>query len=585
MTRRVCTSHLWVGPQGRPGRLSRAAGILVVLLPTTSAGSPGDGSAPLIATSTGGLVARGAAANPRPPRVDPRLAAGDTWPAGRVDEQLDRDSVLIPYGKGAIFVPAMTSGLDEPPVEILQGEERVAEGTTGQRIVLFPGTYTVRLGSGASQQRLTVQATVRELATTVIPASWSSLSVHVVDENYGSLRASYELIRVSDREYMGIGFGTDEQAGEPVSTWVLRPGLYKLVRVGDNYRARRDFVTVRLVRGMHTHFLLVLDAETGEFAGGGEVPAEELFKPQDDFFGSLVIGGDVTMNVRDNVLGVADGVSLAARGFIDGRFSLKLFENPFLLQLQVEQGLTNTPDAPIQKSIDRVDLDALYLYRFEPWIGPYARVGAETNLFPGEQIFSDDFVVVRRRADGSVIDRTAGPVDSIRLSPSFGFSSVREGIGLNVRAFKSVFAELNVRVGFGARHRFTRELFELDPCSREPDGDRDQANEECRPLEAPGQPTLIFREVVGNDQVGAETAVLATLRLTRFVLVNLEIDSLLTVPFEDSIIEAEGSVALKLTSYISVNYVLRYTRDPTLSLENADRIEQDILLRFSVDLL
>lgn len=519
----------------------------------------------------------------RSPRIDPRLAAGDQWPAGRVDDQMDRDETMIPFGKGAIFVPAMTSGLDEPPVEILSNDERVAEGTTGERVVLSPGTYTVRVGSGASQQRIRVQATVRELATTVIPASWSGLTVHVVDENYGSLRASYELIRVEDREYMGIGFGTDEQAGEPVSTWILQPGLYKIVRVGENYRARRDFVTVRLLKGKHTHFLLVLDEETGEFAGGGEVPAEELFRPQEGFFGSLVIGGDVTMNIRNDVLGLQDGVSLAARGFIDGRLSVELLGNPLILQLQLEQGFTNTPDAPIQKTIDRLDLDALYVYRFEPWVGPYLRLGAETNLIPGEQQLGDDFFVVRRREDGSVITRT-GPQSSVELSPSFGLTSVREGIGLNVRAFKTVFAELNIRAGFGARHRITRSLFELDPCSRSADGSG-QPTAECSVFDDPGGRTLVFQEVVGNDQLGAETAVLATIRITRYILVNLEVDSLLTAPLANSIIEGEGSVALKLASFLSVNYVTRYTRDPTLSEESPDRVEQDILLRFSVDLL
>jgi hypothetical protein len=506
----------------------------------------------------------------RPPRVDPRLAAGDGWPAGRVDDQLDQDETLIPFGKGALFVPAMTSGLDEPPVEVLQGGERVAEGTTGRRIVLPPGTYSVRVGSGARQQRMKVQATVRELSTTVIPVSWSALSVHVVDESYNSLRASYELIRVSDREYMGIGFGTDEQAGEPLSTWILRPGLYKIVRVGENYRARRDFVTVRLVRGKHTHFLLVLNEETGEFAGGGEVPEEELFRPQDGFFGSLVVGGDVTMNVRNNALTVDDGISVTAQGFLDGRLAIQLFDNPLLLRLQVEQGLTNASNFPIQKTRDRVDLDGLYLYRFQPWIGPYVQVGAETNLFPGEELLREPSPIVYLSPGGEVLGREVDT--TAEISPSFGLVSIREGAGLNVRPFKSVLGEVNLRLGFGARHRITNRLFEEEDCP----GDG------C-PLVLPS--ARVYRRIDSSDQIGVETAVLATFRLTRYVLVNVEVDSLLTWPLERSIIEAEGSVALKLTSFVSVNYVVRYRREPTLSIDDPNRLEQDILLRFSVDLL
>lgn len=545
-------------PSGFPGRPRWGAGLgLCVLLASWASSAQAQALVPEVDSST------------TTKSLDPRLSAGETWPAGRVDGQLDEDSTLIPFGKGAIFVPSMTTGLDEPPVEILSGEERVAEGTSGQRIILAPGTYTVRIGSGATQQRMVVQATVRELSTTVIPVSWSGLTVHVVNERYNSLRASYELIRVSDREYMGIGFGTDEQAGEPISTWVLRPGLYKIVRVGENYRARRDFVTVRLVQGEHTHFLLVLNEVTGEFAGGGEVPESELFRTGQALAGSLVVGGDVTLNSRSNVIGFADGDSFTAQGFIDGRLSVQIFDNPLILRLQVEQGITNPPSGTIQKTIDRVDLDALYVYSFEPWIGPYIRFGAETSIFPAEAIFSEDVTIVKL-ADGVETERTTGR--TVQISPFLGFTTISEGVGLNVRAFKSVSAELNVRAGVGARHRIAQDILQLDGCSR-PDGAPPTALDECR-----------FEQILGNDQFGVETVILATVRLTRFILVNLELDALLTPVVEDSIVELESSVALKLTSFLSINYVARYRRDPTINV-NLDSFEQDILLRFSVDLL
>lgn len=517
---------------------------------------------------------------------DPRLSVGTLWPAGSIRTQLDRDQNLIPYGKGALFVPAMTSGLDEPPVEVLRGSRRVAEGTAGTRIFLFPGTYQVRVGSGASSQRLNFQATIRELSTTVIPVSWSGLTVHIVDERYGSLRSSYELIRVEDREYMGIGFGTDEQAGEPISTWVLKPGLYKIVRVGENYRARRDFVTVRLLRGKHTHFLLVIDEETGEFQGGGEVPANELFRPSEGVYGSLVIGGDLTGNIRNNIPTQTDGLTVAARAFVDGRLSIMLFENPLAFQLQIEEGFTNAPDAPITKTSDRLDLDALYIYRLEPWIGPYVRLGVETNIFPNERRLSTDGFVVRRDSEGRFIDRSSGPVSAFETSPPIGLSNVREGIGLNVRLFKSVSTEMNVRAGFGARHRITRDLFVIDECSRDPDGGG-STSVECLPFEPAGAtaPTYIFRQDPGIDQIGAELTLLATARITRFILLNLEADALFTSPFRESVVEGEASLAFKLTSFVSLNYVLRYERDPTIPTDIADQFEQDILLRFSVDIL
>lgn len=506
-------------------------------------------------------------------RASTLLAEGGDWKAGTVGEQLDEDTTLVPYGKGALFVPAMTNPFDEPPVTVLVDGRRIEEGTTGSRIVLSPGTYEVRVGSGAVDQRMRFQATVEEGNTTIIPVSWSGLSVHVVDEAYGSLRTSYELIRVEDREYMGIGFGTDEQAGEPVTTWVLEPGVYKLVRLGDTYRARRDFATVRLVEGKHTHFLLVLNADNGTFAGGGEVPEEELFLAQQGFFGSLILGGDVSLNSRSGVPAFNDGLYFSFRAFLDARLSFELFEHPLVLRLQVEQGQTKGPGAPWLKSNDRVDLDGLYIYRLKRWIGPYVRLGAETNLLPGDTYFGDPYAV-DIYGPGFELSQLDGPMppqpirsessSSLRLSPSFGLTTIKEGLGINVRVFKSLFAETNVRTGFGARHRITRDLL------GEVDTDEDAQ-------------TAIYRQVPTDNQIGIELTILAVLRLTRWVLINLEFDSL--VPFDslnNTVIELETSVALKLTSYISINYVLRFLRDRAIF--QANQLENNVVLRFSLDL-
>jgi hypothetical protein len=489
------------------------------------------------------------------------------WPAGALQRQLDRDPTLVPFGKGAIFVPAMTNGLDEPTVAVLRNGQTIAEGTTGARIVVLPGTYDVILGSGTLEQRLKVQATVRELHTTVIPPSWAGLQVHVVSEQYQSLRGSYELIRVEDREYIGIGFGSDEQAGEPVSTWIVRPGLYKIVRVGSNYRARRDFATVRLVEGALTHFLLVINKDTNDFLGGGEVPETELFKPRDGFFGSFIIGGDLSGNSRSNVLGQPNGIGFAIRAFLDMRLSVEIANNPLVVLVQVEEGQAKTPDLPWQKSNDRGRVDALYVYRLASWIGPYVRFTGETNLVPGRQFFSSPTDVTLLNADGS-LQRTDMAADKVQLSPSLGLSTLREGAGINVRLFKTLSAEMTVRTGLGGRQRITHNLFA--PVSTS--------------VTSTAPQHAAFQEVASNDQIGIEATVIATARLTSFIIANVQLDSL--VPFEgfsDTVLDLIASIALKLTSYASVNYVLRYSRDPTIP-QNHDIVQQDLLLRFSLEI-
>lgn len=515
-----------------------------------------------------------------PPVARPTFLEEDRgWAAGSIADQLDRDPTLVAFGKGAVFIPAMSNPLDEPPVTVWSNGAPVAGGTSGQRIVLAPGTYEVRLGSGADVQRLRYQVSVREGQTSVLPVSWAGLSVHVVDEQYGSLRASYELIRVEDRQYVGVGFGTDEQAGEPVTTWILQPGLYKIVRLGDTYRARRDFATVRLLEGKQTHFLLVLNAETGVFAGAGEVPREELFRPQRGFFGSLVLGGDVSFNQRSNVPGLQDGLTFAFRAFADARMSVELLGNPLILQLQVEEGQAKAPDLPFQKNNDRVDLDLLYVYRLERWLGPYVRFGIETNLLSGFSNFDQETNVALYDLAEELVYWERG-VDRVKISPPFGLTSLKEGTGLNVRVFKSRFAEGTLRTGVGARHRLARDLFEEVELASFSETAREGST--FPPIDL--LPFRFYREIGSDHQVGVEVTLLGTARLSRWVLINMELDAL--VPFDtvsNTVVEVRTSVAFKLTSYLSVNYVFRFLRDRAILPE--DRLEQDVLLRFSLELL
>ena len=508
------------------------------------------------------------------------LAAARDWSAGTIEEQLTRDTTLVPFGKGAIFVPAMTNPLDEPPVSVWQGGDKIGEGTTGKRLVLLPGTYIVRIGSGAEEQRFQVQASVRELFTTIVPATWSGLAVHVVDEQLSSVRQSYEIIRVEDRQYFGVGFGSNEQAGEPVTTWILQPGLYKIVRIGESYRARTNFSTVRVMPGQLTHFLLVVDADTGDFKGGGEVPATEVFQAHGGvFWTTFVLGGDMSLNTRRNVPGspnVRAGEAYAGHAFADGNLSAPILGNPFLLRLQIEEGQSKAQGLPLQKSQDQMVLDALYVYRLAPWIGPYLRGSGETNLLTGYQSFKTPTDVEVDNEDGTL--RRTAKVTSLRLSKPFGFTSIKEGAGLNLRLFKAVFGETSLRLGVGARHRITDAL-----------------------LESTGSATadpLVYRRVASTNQVGIEATIIAVARITRWALLNLELDSL--TPFDEPrnvVLEAAGSLALKVTAFISVNYVARFLRDPTLLSSNAEitrqtisdifkqaRWEQDVLLRFSFEI-
>ena len=124
-------------------------------------------------------------------------AAMVTWYAPTLDAQMAADDIIIPFGKGGVFVPRYTETNSEPDFEVYDLENNhVGAARTGTTIALVPGNYDVTLGSGSQQQRIVKRVTVTEGRTTPVVPDWSGLIVEVVDEQGVSLRGEYELVRI-----------------------------------------------------------------------------------------------------------------------------------------------------------------------------------------------------------------------------------------------------------------------------------------------------------------------------------------------------------------------------------------------------
>src|SRR5690606_33526911 len=64
----------------------------------------------------------------------------ENWLAPGVNEQLSRDRILIPLGKGALFVPTYSEPRREPEVSAIDARGKLARtGQTGERILLDSG--------------------------------------------------------------------------------------------------------------------------------------------------------------------------------------------------------------------------------------------------------------------------------------------------------------------------------------------------------------------------------------------------------------------------------------------------------------
>lgn len=503
----------------------------------------------------------------------------------RLNTQYTSDPTSVPAGKGAIFLPSLSLKPDrEPPVTVLQGRQVIARGAMGRRIAVAPGQYRVTFGSGPEVQHLSRQVEVVEGQTSIVSPDWAVLDVSVVNAKFIPFLGTYELIRMDDREYMGVGYGVDEELGQQTRVWLLRPGLYKLVQAGSTYRARINFSTVRLIPGMAVPFTLVQDEITRDFLGAGVAESEPALgtRRQLEAAGKWTLrtslGGSVLLNHRTEGFSSAPvGSSLGLDLFADGRLRFVSDPHVWATRLEVEEGqmlqptlrADNTPgdllDGRLQSVKDRLYFNSIYTYQYLPWVGPYLRFGGETSLFERLVYFEKPTEVVVRRSDGPVASSHSGAdgkgETAFTLASPLMPIQLKQGAGANFRLLHNAFVDLDIRSGLGARQYLARDQLVL----------QDDA----------ATTALELRRVANSFLAGLELSALAQVRLTRYLQGSTELDAL--VPFSgtaDTQMTWRSAVSLRLSSFAALTYALNLLRQPNVRPDLPFATEQGLQLRF-----
>ena len=477
--------------------------------------------------------------------------------------QLMGDDAVLPPGKGVLFLPALSSADQEPSVALYQDNKPVAGGQMGKRIVADPGTYEVRFGSGNVAQQISRDVLIKEGRVTPVEPEWAALQVRVVTDHFLPFRGTYELIRMSDREEYGVGFGAEEQLGEQPRVWVLPPGLYKIIQAGGTYRDRTNFATVRLPPGELTNYTLVQDPDLETFLGAGVIDeakdsddVDKIWTPQ------VVIGGDLNFT-RGDELGEQDGWDLDVSVFFDGLSKLQAGPHLFVTQLEIEQEHFRPSESERYHSKeDRLYFHNIYTFYLLRWFGPYARLTLDTKLFARHEEFDNPTDVREVDEDGNLV-RVHEQVDRVKLGGTFMPIDLREGGGGNFRLLRTVRFDVDVRLGLGAWQVLNNGLLTLDT----------NANNE-RQLE-PVEDSLLE---------GVEGTLLVMARVTRWITLATDFDGLM--PFKDStdklIYTWRNHAILRLSSFSSLNYRLNIERRP--GRDEPTQLAHDVQLRFSFTL-
>lgn len=497
----------------------------------------------------------------------------------RHEAQYQSDATQIPAGHGAIFLPSLSQKPDrEPPVTVFDDNTRVATGTMGRRIPVPPGTYTVDFGSGPVAQHVQREVQVTEGETTVVRPDWATLDVTVVDVNFVPFLGTYELIRMEDHEYLGVGYGVNEELGQETQVWVVQPGLLKVVQSGSTYRARTNFSTVRLLPGMAVPFTLVQDTLTRDFLGAGVSEPEKVRNADNHWSLRSSVGGSALIaNRTDGFSSAPAGTSVSIDVFTDNWLQWKQNKHLWTTRFEIEEGQALTPiigadnkpgnvlDGRLQSIKDRLYFNSVYIYQYLPWLGPYVRVGGETTLFNHYAYFAKPTSVTVQDEKGVITETHTGPDGAgetqFQLVGSLTPIQLKQGMGANFRVLHNTLIDMDLRTGLGSRQYLSRgQLVAADDAST---------------------PAFELRRVPDTVLTGIEVSGLSQIRLSRYLQASTEFDMLL--PFEGLAATQftwRNTVSLRLSSFAAVTYTLNLLRQPNVSPDQPLALEQGLQLRF-----
>ena len=484
--------------------------------------------------------------------VGPARGDSYTWIAPPGRGQLEQDPTLIPKGKGFLFVPTMTGSLNEPSFLVLQGSKPIREASPGTGVLLSPGNYKLLVGSGTDLQMMLHTVPVQEGMTTLVNPFWAGLVINVMSENRTSINESYELYRESPQENYGLGFGVEEERGEAVKTWLLPPGVYSVVRLGDNISTTRKF-SVRLEPGELVQRNLVVDTKDNTFIGFYPPTQYGLLAQVVDsrWKTSLQLSGSPRLSTSQNKTGTDRSV-LALSAEIIGSSVYNTDRHYANLRLDFEEGFTREEGDDFRKSVDEFEVRATYIYRLSKRIGPYLRGVFNTKLFATEARFDQPWSLLIRTGDQT--DYRTG-ISEFTLFPPFSPLELRQGIGINSQVISSFPLNLDMRVGFGARQSYFTDSYDLN-SSR-----------------------TIARKLEDKTSTGLEAVLLLRSRFSRFPSLDSEFDLLIPKTATDTWeFTWENRLRLPLSRFANVVVVFNFERKPPVQRLQS---EQEVLLRLN----
>ena len=466
----------------------------------------------------------------------------DSWFADDPQIQLDKEGVDDEIGFGRIFIPAMSKPELEPQFSVHQNGEITGIGhPVGKSCFLKPGQYTILFGSSEDNtQRIEKDIKIEEGETKIIYPDWSGLIIKIIDQNRDYLRESYEIFDIPDYHPIGMAFSADEdEPGEYQDTWILKPGLYKIVQQGEPYNTYTNFTTIRLLPGELTTTTIVLDNTNRNFVGAGIIPEiAELKKAQIwNVYTSLKGSFLLISNNEDTKDENVTTITLISK--LENQIKLDKFPHYFASQQILNLGLNKGHNEDFRISSNNIQIPTTYIYYFVKSFGVYGRLRIDTRLFPSKYYFeATQDTIYKCSADGDTLDILTD-IDELQTAPMFFPISLEEGIGLNITLLKRNRSNLNLKGGLGLSQTINNDVYEQDSDN-----------------------SKIFSRLKTVDLKGIEGSVSGDFRITNNINYFFEVYTL--YPFDEQrsqIFRLENTFNFRISRFISLDYTLALNRD------------------------
>jgi ABC-type uncharacterized transport system auxiliary subunit len=462
------------------------------------------------------------------------------------DSLLSEISKEVPEGMGILLVPALSKADNEPPYKLFSRDGKEYDGIPGEPLALPAGKYTMEYGSGSRRQMMKKKdIEIIPRYKTIIEPDWSCLIVNIIDERQEVVRVRYEIFDWETGQTYGIGIPARREYGEKQQVWMLEPGRYKITIHNEPFNTYRNFTTVYLTEGEFQKITLVVstnqDGTPGDLIGAGVLEEDELAGTIGHWHLLNAFYGNASVNSTNEKKRDEHETTLVFNTQFENKVTYDNFPVNYTLRNLIELGTTKTTDTGFRISNDDTYFRNTFILYFLENMGIYGRFDSELHLVNEYVYFSSPINYRKKDLAGNTVEQGLS-VDQVKTKPSIMPLTLKEGVGINLRAINTGRVNLNIRAGFGLRQDYYDDVYLLST-------DIETVNDVSYRL---------FKAQETQKQRGAEVSVIGNFQLPFNLTYYTNADFLF--PFqsdEATTIEWENVLNLKLFKYISVDYRLR----------------------------